>query len=139
MRKINRIIVHTSFTKPSMNIGAKEIRLWHTRDNGWNDIGYHYVIKRDGTLEEGRKESVVGAHVGGHNSDSLGICMVGGMNEAGKADCNYTYEQYDTLYCLIKSLRLKYKDADVSGHRDWAARDCPVFDAKAFVKNMVVE
>jgi hypothetical protein len=79
--KTNWIVLHCSATRASqVNIGAKDIRRWH-KDKGWADIGYHYVIKRDGTLEKGRALDAVGAHVEGHNSDSVGVCLVGGLND----------------------------------------------------------
>ena len=131
MRQINRIILHCSYTRPSQDIGAKEIRDWHVNDNGWSDIGYHWVIRRNGQIEQGRDESISGAHVAGHNQDSIGVCMVGGMKQSEpKPDCNFTLAQWVALVSLLEELRNRYPGAEISGHRDWAARDCPTFDAK---------
>lgn len=131
-KETNKIIVHCSATKPSMDIDAKEIDRWHRR-NGWLMIGYHYVIKRDGCVQIGREEDVIGAHVSGHNDDSVGICMVGGVNDAGKAEQNFTTDQYESLAALLYSLEKKYPQAQVSGHRDWTShKECPSFDVRSW-------
>lgn len=127
MRQINKLIIHCSDTPVSLDIGANEIRLWHTRDNGWSDIGYHYVIRRNGEIELGRAEETVGAHVLGHNYDSLGICLIGGRPEG-----DFTPEQWTSLESLIKELRCKYPDAAIHGHRDFSSKTCPTFDAQAW-------
>ena len=133
MREINQIITHCSDTPAGMDIGAAEIRKWHTdpppMGRGWNDIGYHYVIRRNGSLEKGRPDDVVGAHVEGHNAHSIGVCMVGG----GKGICNFTQQQWSRLQTLITELELHYPNATVCGHRDLnPAKACPSFDARAW-------
>ncbi len=162
---IKYIVVHAADTKPSMDVGAKEIREWHTnpkhyketgeygylgkiynsRDElpsnvknkegrGWSDIGYHYVIKRDGTLEEGRSLEVKGAHVRGYNDKSWGICLAGGMTENGRSDCNFTQKQYITLNLIITDLLDKAPTAIAQGHRDFkgVTKTCPNFNVKEF-------
>ncbi len=115
-----------------MDIGAAEIRKWHT-DKGWQDIGYHYVIRRDGTIEEGRPEAKTGAHVQNHNHDSIGICMVGGVNAANKPESNFTRYQWGALEHLVKNCVMRHPGASVSGHNDWTdAKACPSFNAKAW-------
>ncbi len=129
---INLIVVHCAATPPNMDIGAAEIRKWHT-DKGWSDIGYHYVIRRDGTQEEGREDTVQGAHVRGHNRNSLGICLVGGVDNDFKSEANFTFLQYDALKHLLNYLHLKYPDAEIKGHKDLdPGKDCPCFDVDAF-------
>jgi hypothetical protein len=133
MREINQIVIHCSDTPAGMDIGAAEIRQWHTdpppRGRGWNDIGYHYVIRRDGQLEIGRPEEVVGAHVEGHNAHSIGVCMVGG----GKGVCNFTHDQWARLRSVVNMLTCEYPNAAVCGHRDLnPAKQCPSFDARAW-------
>lgn len=141
MRQINKIYVHCSATKPSQDIDATTIKKWHTdpdpEGRGWSDIGYHAVIKRDGTVEEGRPESKSGAHAMGHNSDSIGICLVGGINDKGDADANFTFEQYVALAALLKTKGDQYgiTAENVFGHRDAANKDCPSFDIHAFIEN----
>lgn len=131
MRKIDTIIVHCADTPASMDIGAEEIKRWHTdpkpRGNGWSDIGYHHVIRRDGTIESGRAHEVIGAHAAGHNKTSLGVCLVG-----GKGGFNFTHRQMDVLYRLLISLTTSYPDAQVIGHRDVSSKSCPSFDVKAW-------
>ena len=114
-----------------MDIGVKEITDWHVNGNGWSDIGYHWVIRRDGSLEAGRAEETAGAHAKGHNSNSIGVCMVGGMNEQGGSDCNFTISQYKALAGLINDLKNRYSGCKIIGHRDISKKDCPCFDVKA--------
>jgi hypothetical protein len=134
MRTIKRIFVHCSATKPKQNIGAAEIRQWHVKDNGWSDIGYHRVIKRDGTIEKGRADDQIGAHAKGHNADSLAVCMVGGLNEAGQPDCNYTLKQWVALDTVLKEWMRQYHGVTIHGHREVeAGKACPTFDASCLV------
>ena len=128
MRIIDTIVVHCSATRPTMDIGADEIRNWHVNDNGWNDIGYHYVIRRNGMIEKGRNESVVGAHAKGYNANSIGICLVGGITRSGKSDANFDFNQYTSLRTLIDDIRQRYEIGATFGHRDISEKDCPCFD-----------
>lgn len=132
-RKIEYIVVHCSATKPGQNIGVDAIREWHVNGNGWADVGYHWVIRRDGTIEDGRPEDKVGAHVYGFNRNSLGICMVGGIKGPdGVPTANFTRAQWGALDGLVQELKWKYKDAEVLGHRDFPGvdKDCPCFDVR---------
>ncbi|MDL2267190.1 N-acetylmuramoyl-L-alanine amidase [Desulfovibrio sp. OttesenSCG-928-G15] len=134
MRTINKIIIHCSATKPTMDIGAAEIRKWHTdpkpRGNGWGDIGYHGVIRRNGVLESGRPMNIPGAHCVGQNSHSIGICMVGGINAKGKPESNFTAEQWQALERTVKDLLKKFPTATVHGHNEFANKACPSFDVR---------
>lgn len=126
------IIFHCSDTPKEMDIGAEEIRRWHTdpkpKGNGWLDIGYHFVIRRNGLIEVGRPVGIDGAHVKGHNIDTIGICMVG-----GKGGVNFTKEQWSAAEELTKKLKDRYPEAEVKGHRDYDdGKDCPFFDAGAW-------
>ena len=124
------LVVHCSATRPSMDVGVKEIRQWH-KAKGWEDVGYHFVIRRDGKVERGRPEDMVGAHVAGYNSNSIGVCLVGGVNEKDftKAENNFTKEQLFSAF--VKKLSAKYPKATVLGHRDFpkVAKACPSFNA----------
>jgi len=134
-RPIDKLIVHCSYTPPSMDIGADTIRDWHVNGEGWRDIGYHYVIRRDGAVEKGRQDAVSGAHTYGHNNDSLGVCLVGGKAENDqRADCNFSAAQFMALVQLIRQLRQQHPDIQVYGHRDFANRACPTFDAREFAE-----
>ena len=136
MRQINRIIVHCSATKPSLDVGADEIKQWHI-DRGWSDVGYHWVIRRDGTIEKGRPEEKAGAHARGHNQDSIAICLVGGINEDGQPDCNYTAAQYRALNDTTNGIYMRHNIHEVLGHRDLPGVDkaCPCFDVQSFVSS----
>jgi N-acetylmuramoyl-L-alanine amidase len=136
-RPINRLIVHCSYTPPSMDIGAAEIDVWHKQRNPpFRMIGYHYVIRRNGQREKGRNEAVAWAHTLGQNFDSLGVCLVGGMAEGDKrAECNFTAAQFLALEQLIRELHSRYPNIKVSGHNDWDPhRACPTFNARAFAE-----
>ncbi len=135
MRKINKIIIHSSATKPSMDIGVEEIRDWHVKGNGWKDIGYHHIIRRDGTLENGRSFEVAGAHCKNQNRYSIGICLVGGVSEDDVKipEDNFTQPQFDQLKVLIKWLMKEHKDIKVFGHNHFANKACPCFDVQAWL------
>lgn len=140
MRVINDIIIHCADTPPGMDIGAKEIKEWHTtpkpKGNGWKDIGYHYVIRLDGTVEKGRLVSRAGAHCYGHNAHSIGICYVGGRACNGQHVDTRTKEQRAAMLKLVTNLIRMYR-CDVHGHRDYdKGKDCPCFDAHAEFTNI---
>ena len=129
---INLIVVHCAATKPSMDIGAADIRKWHL-DRGWSDIGYHYVIKRNGDVEKGRNDKVQGAHAKGYNRDSLGVCLVGGIDDDGKSSSNFTRNQYKSLEQLLTTLEATYEKPDIVGHSSLdSGKDCPCFDIKSY-------
>lgn len=125
------IVVHCSATEPGLSIGAREIREWH-KDLGWSDIGYHFVIRRNGTLEMGRAIEAQGAHVRGHNHNSVGVCLVGGVDEEGESEANYTKSQLTMLMLVIDGLKARYPKAKLIGHCDFpgVAKDCPCFDVR---------
>ena len=134
--KINKIVIHCSDTFADMDIGKLEIDQWH-RERGWSGIGYHKVIRRDGTVENGRPEGIPGAHVHGHNSNSLGICMVGGKARRGENPCNFTRQQWASLENLIRILTLEYPDAEITGHTDLdSGKTCPTFNVKAWANGL---
>jgi N-acetylmuramoyl-L-alanine amidase len=131
------IAIHCSATRPSQDVGAADIRRWH-KNQGWADIGYHYVIRRDGKVERGRAERSVGAHVGGHNATSIGVCMVGGVKQTDfrVPENNFTAAQWTSLRTLIAGLVAKYPGVKVLGHRDYprVSKACPSFDARAWAR-----
>lgn len=138
MRDIDKIVIHCSATKPELKITVKNIRRWHMEDNGWSDIGYHYVIGRDGLLEKGRDIDKVGAHVLGHNATSIGVCLVGGVDNQGSPRQNYTAYQYYTLKKLLDVLCVTFPNADIMGHNDLdSAKDCPCFDVRGWWDGIV--
>lgn len=126
------IVIHCAATPPSMDIGVDEIRTWHVDENGWSDVGYHFVVRRGGKIELGRELLAVGAHVRGYNSQSVGICMVGGTDDTGEPEANFTTAQYNATDSLVSVLKRIWPNAKVVGHRDLDHRkDCPSFDAQA--------
>ena len=136
MRTINEIIVHCSATPEGRNVTVKDIDTWH-RQRGFRCIGYHYVIYLDGSVHTGRPESQVGAHCLGHNSHSIGVCYIGGVAKDGKTPKDTrTDAQKESLIKLIKELKAKYPKATVHGHREYANKACPCFDAKNEYKNL---
>jgi Negative regulator of beta-lactamase expression len=144
MRKIKHIVIHCSATRanvdegitlPGEDIGVKEINRWHN-DRGFNGIGYHFVVRRDGTIEAGRPLEKIGAHVKDYNSNSIGICLVGGISETGKSENNFEPKQWQALKGLVSKLHLQFPGAEILGHRDFprVAKDCPCFDAREWAK-----
>lgn len=127
------LVVHCAATKPTMDIGLREIRQWH-RERGWLDIGYHFVIRRDGSVEKGREVTTVGAHVEGHNYESVGICMAGGIDAKGKPENNFTTAQFESLRALLGKLKADYPSAKIVGHRDLDPKKaCPSFDVASWL------
>lgn len=140
------IVFHCSATRPSQHIGRAQIEEWHLA-KGWNAIGYHFVITRAGDLELGRPVDEVGAHVQGFNGKSVGVCMVGGLDDTGHELANapqmFTLAQWETAKILLAYLRRLFPAARVCGHRDLSPdlnkdgkiqptewlKSCPGFDA----------
>lgn len=134
------IVVHCSAWNPITKqqfTGVEDIRAFHVKERGWKDIGYHYVIRRNGAWEMGRPWFSVGAHAEGHNHNSIAICLVGGVDEEGKPADNFTPEQMTSLQRAIYLLkRDHYPTAEVLGHTDFegVTKACPCFDVKTWWK-----
>ena len=129
------IVIHCSQTRPSQKIGAKEIDRWH-RERGWLKIGYGKVIKRDGTVEQGRGDSEVQAHVKGYNHIAYGICLVGGAKEEDwqQGEDNFTGEQWESLKKVLEELVLKYPEARIVGHYELdESKTCPNFIVREYL------
>lgn len=138
MRDIKRIIIHCSATPPDMDIGVKEIRDWHVKGNGWKDIGYHYVIRLNGEIESGRSIDQVGAHTKGHNSDSIGICYIGGLNKNNKPKDTMYKCQEDSMRELIFSLRVVAdEELTIHGHNEFSDKACPSFKVNKKFKDIL--
>ena len=140
MRTINEIIVHCTATEEGQDFKAADIKRWHTaappKGNGWKDIGYHFVIDIDGTVEVGRPVSVVGAHCKNHNSYTIGVVYVGGLRNGKLADTR-TEAQKKSLVELLKVLKSCFPTIKkISGHKDYAAKSCPCFDASNEYKDL---
>jgi N-acetyl-anhydromuramyl-L-alanine amidase AmpD len=142
-QRTDYIVVHCSATPPDRDIGHYEIDEWH-RARGWREIGYHAVIRRDGLIEFGRHFDDIGAHVAGENYRSVGVCLVGGVDDNGDAENNFTDEQFKSLIALLAVLSRTYPGAEILGHRDLSPdldgdgvierhewlKDCPCFDVR---------
>ena len=128
MRRIDYIIVHCTATPMGRKITVKDVDRWH-KQRGWKGIGYHYLIGLNGEIWEGRKEWQVGAHVAGFNRYSIGVAYVGGLVNGKPADTR-TPEQKKSLLKIIRELKSRYHGAKVYGHRDFANKECPCFDAR---------
>ena len=135
MRHIKKIIVHCTATEEGKDYSVQTIRQWHMREpRMWSDIGYHFLIRndQDGTIELGRPVERAGAHVAGHNADSIGIAYVGGVDKDLKSKDTMTAAQEQSLIKLVESLRLVFgKGIPLYGHNDFTDRkECPSFKVK---------
>ena len=137
-RRIDLILVHCTATPEGKDYTVEDIRNWH-KGQGWSDIGYHYVIYRDGSVHLGRDVDIAGSHCVGYNANSIGIVYVGGLeNIPGKKVCDLpakdtrTDAQKLALLDLLVKLRKLYPNAKIAGHRNYdkKGKRCPSFDAK---------
>lgn len=136
MRNIKEIIVHCSATPEGKDFTVEDIKKWHLQ-RGFNDIGYHYVIYRDGSIHKGREESIIGAHCTGHNSNSIGVCYIGGVAKDGKTPKDTrTDAQKESLLNLLKELKSKYPTAKIYPHYKYANKACPSFNAEQEYSNI---
>ena len=135
MRKITEIIIHCSATPKGRDYTVADIDHWH-RAQGWQCIGYHYVIYRDGSILPGRPLEIAGAHCQGHNAHSIGICYIGGLsspsegNRGGLPADTRTPAQRTSLHTLISQLKATYPEATIHGHNEFAQKACPCFDVQ---------
>lgn len=127
-RNVREIIVHCTATRRGREVSVAEIDRWH-RERGFAGIGYHYVVHADGKVEPGRSEGLAGAHCRGHNAFSVGVVYVGGLNARGTPEDTRTPAQRESLQRLVRMLKERYPGAAVHGHREFAAKACPCFDA----------
>ena len=125
MRKISLIIIHCSAVGPDRTSSAEDIDKWH-KDRGFKCIGYHYVIRRDGSIEPGRPEWMIGAHCVNHNKYSIGVCYEGGLDDRGEYDDTRTPEQKAAMRRLLEDLHRRYPRACIVGHHDLdPTKPCP--------------
>ena len=135
MRKINKIILHCTATREGRDYSVETMRGWHMK-KGWSDIGYHYVISLNGDIHKGRPVERQGAHVRGHNKDSIGICYIGGVDKDMRAKDTRTPEQSKSLDALLWGLMNQYS-ATLHGHNEFSAKACPSFDVKIQYKHLI--
>lgn len=128
-RHITEIILHCTATRAGKDFSATDIDTWH-RKRGFNGIGYHWVIRLDGTIERGRPEERIGAHCVGHNAHSIGITYVGGLDTQGNCADTRTSPQKESMAALVEKLCQENPGATVHGHNEFAAKACPCFNAR---------
>ena len=129
MRELNKIVIHCSATEQGREVSVEDIICWH-KARGWRTIGYHYVIGITGKIERGRPIKEQGAHVKGHNEDTIGVCYIGGLINKKPSDTR-TISQIHALRGLVEGLKMAFEINEVVGHRDLSHdRKCPCFDVK---------
>lgn len=135
-RNIKEIIIHCSDTPEGKDFTVADIKAWHLARN-FSDIGYHYIIYRDGSIHLGRDVNISGAHCLNHNTISIGICYIGGRASVGTTPKDTrTKAQKQALLQLLKDLKKLYPNATIHGHNEFAAKACPCFEVKAEYSNL---
>ena len=115
--KTNVIVLHHA---DAHTCTAQQIDNWH-KGNGWSGIGYHFFIRKDGSIYRGRPEWAVGAHALGRNSDTIGVCVEGNYEE----EKTMPQTQKNSVKEILSYLKGKYPKVELKGHRDVGATDCP--------------
>lgn len=126
MRELKEIILHCTATKEGQDYSAEQVRKWHL-DRGFNDIGYHFLIRLDGTVEAGRPLETVGAHCKGHNANSIGIAYVGGLDKNGRPKDTRTLPQKEAMRRLVDDLKQYFPRLEVHCHNEYSTKSCPCF------------
>lgn len=135
---VTEVILHTSATPGDWHEGKTvdqmrdEIDRWH-RDRGWKGIGYHRVVAPDGSMAEGRSIYKPGAHVKGRNTGTIGICMIPVKTHKGikEFETYFTEAQRRTVKRYIADLAKLTPISKVTGHNDYAAKECPGFKVRS--------
>lgn len=137
MRELKRIILHCSATREGQDVDAAAIRRWHLA-RGWSDIGYHYVIRLDGSVEAGRPLHRIGAHVKGLNADSVGICYVGGLDAEGDSSNTMTSRQRAAFQRLCYALCITFQQPfSIHGHNEFSPKACPSFSVAEEFQDLI--
>lgn len=139
---VRELVLHCSATRPGWMAGETlraqlaEIRRWHVEENGWRDIGYHWLIGRDGSVLPGRPETEIGAGVEGHNRGVIHICLIGGHGAASsdRFSDHFTAAQRVSAQQLIDGVNMRTRIERVSGHNEWAGKACPGFHVPTWIK-----
>jgi N-acetyl-anhydromuramyl-L-alanine amidase AmpD len=133
MRKIHGGIIHCSDSDHDHHDDVSVMRRWHVDERGWSDVGYHFFIKKDGTIQTGRPLYKVGAHCGGHNRGTVGICL------HGKTE--FTEAQFKSLAKLLKTLMDTHDFLmdEIYGHYHFSSKTCPNFDVTEFKKKYIYD
>lgn len=126
MRQINKAIIHCSDSEHLSHDNYESIYKWHVTEKGWKDIGYHYLILKNGTVKKCRPVHEMGAHCYGQNKESIGICLTGKFE--------FSSDQYVSLQRLVTELRWLFGDIEINGHRDFSDKTCPNFEVKDIIE-----
>ena len=137
MRDINKIILHCSATREGQDISTETIRGWHVNERGWSDIGYHFVVLLDGTVDKARPVKRQGAHVRGKNKGSIGICYIGGCDADMNPKDTRNEAQKKSLEEIITYLMESYDDATLHGHNEFSSKACPSFNVQEVYKELI--
>lgn len=130
-RNVFELIWHCAATPEGKDFTVEDIDRWH-KDRGWSGIGYHFVVYRDGTIHAGRSNERTGAHVGGHNTGTIGLCYIGGVAADGKtAKDTRTPQQRRAMRALTIDIAKDPRITRISGHNEYAAKACPSFDVRS--------
>ena len=133
--KTDTLAIHCSATPATMDIGVEKIKEWHVKENGWEDVGYHFIITRSGELQTARPEEYQGAHAPQVNFRSLAVCLIGGTDNNQQWENNFTDEQFTTLKSLILDLTERYEIKKIIGHYQVDDRkECPSFDVPEWLE-----
>ncbi len=134
LAKVSFLVVHCAATKSHMDVTVDDLKKWHVVENGWDDIGYHYFIKFDGSIHQCRSEKYQGAHCKTVNDKSLAICLEGGFDGVD----NFTMSQKKSLFDLIQDRKLAHPNAAVVGHSHFDYKACPSFDVVTWYENNLI-
>lgn len=134
MRAIKYIVIHCTATPQTAKVSSIQ-NYWKTQ-LGWKSPGYHKVIVPNGTIIVLAPDTAICNGVAGHNSDSLHVSYIGGVDANNKPLDNRTEDQKLALLQVVSEWKKKYPNAIVQGHRDFpgVAKACPSFDARAWWK-----
>ena len=120
------VVINCSAVRPDQMSSVAQIDSWHRKRGFKFGVGYHYVIRRDGSIEAGRPEWMVGAHCVNHNKYSIGVCYEGGLDARGQPADTRTAAQKATLRQLLTDLHRRYPRAVIVGHHDLnPQKECP--------------
>ena len=125
------LVLHCSATRCNQDYSVEQLRRDH-KARGFYDIGYHFYIRKDGTMTQHRKLLEVGAHARPYNRCSIGICYEGGLDEHGKPCDTRTPEQTERIVDVLTRLHQLFPKAKIVGHRDLPGttpKECPCLNA----------
>ena len=124
------------YTTEGKDYSVETIRKWHLK-RGWSDIGYHYLIYLDGSINQGRNVFTQGAHTRGENEDSIGIAYVGGLDKDGEPKDTMTLYQDIAFMRLFEALSVTFGKLDLHGHNEFSNKACPSFDVQEKYKFLI--